>query len=207
MREAAMSYRHVHRVAWSSRVSASSCSHARATRRSGRRPARKRRARCPPIVVLATGGTIAGAAGSNVQAGYTSGQVGVEQLIAAVPAGQEAREPARRADLEHRLAGHERRGLAQAGGPRQRAGGDARRGRRRDHARHRHDRGDRVLPEPRRQVEQAGGADGGDASGDGALGRRPAQLLQRRRAWPPTRMPPAAACWSSSTTGFTAPPR
>ena len=40
---------------------------------------------CPTIVVLATGGTIAGAAGTNVQAGYTSGQVGVEQLIAAVP--------------------------------------------------------------------------------------------------------------------------
>jgi L-asparaginase len=39
----------------------------------------------PTIYVLATGGTIAGAAGSNVQAGYTSGQVGVEQLIAAVP--------------------------------------------------------------------------------------------------------------------------
>src|SRR5436190_22539194 len=39
----------------------------------------------PSVVVLATGGTIAGAAGSNVQAGYTSGQVGVEQLIAAVP--------------------------------------------------------------------------------------------------------------------------
>jgi L-asparaginase len=39
----------------------------------------------PHIVVLATGGTIAGAAGTNVQAGYTSGQVGVEQLIAAVP--------------------------------------------------------------------------------------------------------------------------
>src|SRR5689334_1535121 len=37
------------------------------------------------IVVLATGGTIAGAAASDVQAGYTSGQVGVEQLIAAVP--------------------------------------------------------------------------------------------------------------------------
>jgi L-asparaginase len=42
----------------------------------------------PSIVVLATGGTIAGAAGSNVQAGYTSGQVGVEQLIAAVPEAQ-----------------------------------------------------------------------------------------------------------------------
>jgi L-asparaginase len=37
------------------------------------------------IVVLATGGTIAGAAATDVQAGYTSGQVGVEQLINAVP--------------------------------------------------------------------------------------------------------------------------
>ena len=41
--------------------------------------------RLPNIVVLATGGTIAGAAGSDVQAGYTSGQVGVEKLLAAVP--------------------------------------------------------------------------------------------------------------------------
>jgi L-asparaginase len=39
----------------------------------------------PSVVVLATGGTIAGAAGSDVQAAYTSGQVGVEQLLAAVP--------------------------------------------------------------------------------------------------------------------------
>src|SRR5262245_36165645 len=39
----------------------------------------------PDVVVLATGGTIAGAAASDVQAGYTSGQVGVEQLLAAVP--------------------------------------------------------------------------------------------------------------------------
>ena len=39
----------------------------------------------PTIAVLATGGTIAGAAATDVQAGYTSGQVGVEQLIAAVP--------------------------------------------------------------------------------------------------------------------------
>jgi L-asparaginase len=41
--------------------------------------------RLPSIVVLATGGTIAGAASSDVQAGYTSGKVGVEQLLAAVP--------------------------------------------------------------------------------------------------------------------------
>ena len=39
----------------------------------------------PTVVVLATGGTIAGAAASDVQAAYTSGQVGVQQLLAAVP--------------------------------------------------------------------------------------------------------------------------
>ncbi|HZN98607.1 MAG TPA: type II asparaginase [Gemmatimonadales bacterium] len=39
----------------------------------------------PNVVVLATGGTIAGAAESDVQAGYSSGQVGVDQLLNAVP--------------------------------------------------------------------------------------------------------------------------
>ncbi len=39
----------------------------------------------PSIVILATGGTIAGQAATQTQAGYTSGQVGVETLIAAVP--------------------------------------------------------------------------------------------------------------------------
>src|SRR4051794_3955768 len=39
----------------------------------------------PRVVVLATGGTIAGAAASNVTAGYSSGQVGVDQLLNAVP--------------------------------------------------------------------------------------------------------------------------
>jgi L-asparaginase len=42
-------------------------------------------AKLPQVVVLATGGTIAGAAATDVQAGYKSGQVGVEQLLAAVP--------------------------------------------------------------------------------------------------------------------------
>ncbi len=49
------------------------------------RPAAAAEAELPSVVVLATGGTIAGAAASDVQAGYTSGQVGVEQLLAAVP--------------------------------------------------------------------------------------------------------------------------
>jgi L-asparaginase len=39
----------------------------------------------PNIVILATGGTIAGSAETNVQSGYTSGQVGVDILINAVP--------------------------------------------------------------------------------------------------------------------------
>lgn len=39
----------------------------------------------PNIVILATGGTIAGAAASETEAGYQSGQVGVEILINAVP--------------------------------------------------------------------------------------------------------------------------
>ena len=39
----------------------------------------------PHVVILATGGTIAGSAESQTQAGYTSGQVGVEVLINAVP--------------------------------------------------------------------------------------------------------------------------
>jgi L-asparaginase len=37
------------------------------------------------ISILATGGTIAGSAETSTQAGYTSGQVGVETLLAAVP--------------------------------------------------------------------------------------------------------------------------
>jgi L-asparaginase len=39
----------------------------------------------PNIVILATGGTIAGAAGSGVQSGYTSGQVTIDAMINAVP--------------------------------------------------------------------------------------------------------------------------
>src|SRR6185369_6083398 len=37
------------------------------------------------IVILATGGTIAGAAASGTQAGYTSGSVGIDAMVNAVP--------------------------------------------------------------------------------------------------------------------------
>lgn len=39
----------------------------------------------PSIVILATGGTIAGAAETERQAGYSSGQIGVDVLMKAVP--------------------------------------------------------------------------------------------------------------------------
>lgn len=39
----------------------------------------------PNVVILATGGTIAGSADSGTQAGYTSGQVGIQTMIDAVP--------------------------------------------------------------------------------------------------------------------------
>ena len=39
----------------------------------------------PNVMILATGGTIAGAAASGTQAGYTSGAVGIDTMIAGVP--------------------------------------------------------------------------------------------------------------------------
>lgn len=39
----------------------------------------------PNVVILATGGTIAGTAASSTQAGYTSGQVTIDAMVAAVP--------------------------------------------------------------------------------------------------------------------------
>jgi L-asparaginase len=42
-------------------------------------------ARKPNVVILATGGTIAGAAASGTQAGYQSGAVGIDTMIAGVP--------------------------------------------------------------------------------------------------------------------------
>jgi L-asparaginase len=42
-------------------------------------------ARKPNVVILATGGTIAGAAATGTQAGYTSGSVGIDTMVKAVP--------------------------------------------------------------------------------------------------------------------------
>ena len=93
--------------------------------------------------MLATGGTIAGAAASDVQAGYTSGQVGVEQLLAAVPQAKklanlrgEQISNIGSQDMNDevwlKLARRINELVAMPG-----------RGRHRHHARHGHDRGDR----------------------------------------------------------------
>src|SRR6187401_2316125 len=42
-------------------------------------------AKKPTVVILATGGTIAGAAATGTQAGYTSGAVGIDTMVAGVP--------------------------------------------------------------------------------------------------------------------------
>jgi L-asparaginase len=48
-------------------------------------PAAAQQQRKPNIVILATGGTIAGAAASGTQAGYTSGAVTIDAMLRAVP--------------------------------------------------------------------------------------------------------------------------
>lgn len=48
-------------------------------------PALAQDARKPNITILATGGTIAGAAATGTQSGYSSGAVGIDTMIAAVP--------------------------------------------------------------------------------------------------------------------------
>jgi L-asparaginase len=48
-------------------------------------PALAQDAKKPNVTILATGGTIAGAAATGTQAGYSSGAVGIDTMIAAVP--------------------------------------------------------------------------------------------------------------------------
>ena len=86
-------------------------------RRGGRAPAQPAPAAKPAlaqVVILATGGTIAGVQPKDGEAGYKSGAVSVESLIAAVPGIEKLADARRRADREHRQPGHERRRLGQA---------------------------------------------------------------------------------------------
>ena len=127
----------------------------------------------PRIVIVATGGTIAGAAESTTAAGYQSGAVAVDVLIKAVPQ-MKAFADVRGVQVSSigsqdmndevwiKLATEVNR-LAARVGCRWRG----------DHARHRHDGRDGLLPEPGREDRQAGRAHRIDAA---------VHVAQRRRA-------------------------
>ena len=61
----------------------------------------------PDIVILATGGTIAGAAATGTQAAYTSGAVTIDAMLGAVPGIRDLANIKGRADLQRRVAGHD----------------------------------------------------------------------------------------------------
>ena len=89
-----------------------------------------------------------------------------------------------RAAGQDRQPGHERRRLAEAGQAGQRAVELERRRRRGHHPRHRHDGGNRLLPRPRGEQRQAGGAGRLDAAGNSGQCRRPGEPVRcgdRRR--------------------------
>ncbi len=134
----------------------------------------------PRIAVLATGGTIAGAAPDATNtAGYQAGALGLASLLDAVPAlarvaqieGEQVAsidskdlEPALWATLVQRIE-------ALAADPAHR--------RHRDHARHRHAGGNRRAAASVRGDPQAGGDHGGDAPGHRALAGWPAEPAER----------------------------
>ncbi len=150
----------------------------------------------PNIVILATGGTIAGAAATGTQSGYTSGAVTIDAMLQAVPGikdlatvkGEQISNVGSQ-DMSFDIM------LKLANRINELAPGQCRRVR--DHPRHRHHGGDRVLPEPGGQDRQAGGAGGLDATLHRGQRGRPAQPLQRRgRGRSIPRPAGAACCWS-----------
>src|SRR5688572_18268602 len=54
----------------------------------------------PNVVILATGGTIAGAAATGTQAGYTSGQVTIDAMLNAVPDAKKMRSEEHTSELQ-----------------------------------------------------------------------------------------------------------
>ena len=133
----------------------------------------------PNVVILATGGTIAGAAASGTQAGYTSGAVTIDAMIAAVPGirdlanikgEQISNVGSQDMSFDILLAGRQAHATSCW---------RSRRRRHRHHARHRHHGGVGLLPQPDGQERQAGGAGRLDAAVDRGVRGRSAQPLQR----------------------------
>ena len=148
-------------------------------------------------MILATGGTIAGAAATGTQSGYTSGAVGIDTMVAGVPGirdlaeikgeqisnvGSQDMSFAIMMTLANRI-----NELAKT------AGG----GRLRHYARHGHDGGNGLLPESDGQDRQAGRDGGVDAALHRRQRRRSAEPVQRRRRGRGSCRRRVAGCWSS----------
>ena len=105
----------------------------------------------PKIVVLATGGTIAGAQATQADAGYKSGSFSVDDLIKAVPQLKDIAELSGEqvANIGSQTMNHEvwLKLAARCNELLQ----QSERGRHRHHPRHGYDGGNRLLPEPGRE--------------------------------------------------------
>ncbi len=77
----------------------------------------------PNVVILATGGTIAGAGASSTGSAYTSGQVKIEAMIDAVPNIRTLANLKGEQISKRRFTGHEREGMARPGKTYQRTSG------------------------------------------------------------------------------------
>ena len=72
-------------------------------------------AQLPRIIILATGGTIAGAGASADRAGYTAGKIPVEDLIGSIPTVKKNCQHNRRANCIGRQPGYDCRDLEKTG--------------------------------------------------------------------------------------------
>jgi hypothetical protein len=141
----------------------------------------------PLVIVLSTGGTIAGRAGSSLSHEYKAGsrhRCGTRRRGAGAGAGGPR---AGRTGEQHRELEH---GVRRVAFPRRTHRCVFRRRSRprghRHHPWHEHDRGDGVFPQPHGAPRPAGGARRVAATGDGAERGRPAQPVERgaRRGQP-----------------------
>ena len=138
-------------------------------------------AKKPNVIILATGGTIAGAAATGTQSGYKSGAVTIDAMIAAVPGiadlatikGEQISNVGSQ-DMSFQILLTVAKRINELAKSPDVDGI-------RDYPRHRHAGGVGLLPEPDGEDRQAGGDGRLDASVHGRQRRRSAEPLQRRR--------------------------
>ena len=135
----------------------------------------------PTVVVLATGGTIAGAGASALNsATYAAAKVPVDKLLAGPARAGQCGYRQRRAGVPDRIGKLHQRAAADAGKACVGVGEAGRRGWHRGHPWHRYLGRDGLLFEPRRPHQQADRGGGFHAPGHGAVGRWRIEPVRRR---------------------------